>query len=78
MIYIKTDAEGELLREANQLVSTTLAEVAGHVRPGVTTRQLDTIAEKYIRVYCALPAFKWYAGFAKTLCSSVNDEVVHG
>lgn len=78
MIYIKTDAEVELLREANQLVSKTLAEVAGHVRPGVTTRQLDTIAEKYIRENGALPAFKGYAGFPNTLCTSVNDEVVHG
>lgn len=78
MIYIKTDAEVELLREANQLVSKTLAEVAGHVRPGITTRQLDTIAEKYIRENGALPAFKGYAGFPNTLCTSVNDEVVHG
>lgn len=78
MIYIKTDAEVELLREANQLVSKTLAEVAGHIRPGITTRQLDTIAEKYIRENGALPAFKGYAGFPNTLCTSVNDEVVHG
>lgn len=78
MIYIKTDAEVELLREANQLVSKTLAEVAGHIRPGVTTLQLDAIAEKFIRDHGALPAFKGYAGFPNTLCTSVNDEVVHG
>jgi len=78
MIYIKTDAEVELMREANQLVSKTLAEVAGHIRPGVTTLQLDSIAEEYIRDNGALPAFKGYAGFPKTLCTSVNDEVVHG
>ncbi|HNT93401.1 MAG TPA: type I methionyl aminopeptidase [Bacteroidales bacterium] len=78
MIYIKTDAEVELLREANQLVSKTLAEVAAHIRPGVTTRQLDTIAEEFIRDHGALPGFKGYAGFPNTLCTSVNDEVVHG
>ena len=78
MIYIKTDAEVELLREANQLVSKTLAEVAVHIRPGVTTRQLDAIAEEFIHAHGALPAFKGYAGFPNTLCTSVNDEVVHG
>ena len=78
MIYIKTDAEVELLREANQLVSKTLAEVAVHIRPGVTTLRLDAIAEEFIRSHGALPAFKGYAGFPNTLCTSVNDEVVHG
>jgi methionyl aminopeptidase len=78
MIYIKTDAEVELLRESNLLVSRTLAEVAGHIRPGVTTLQLDSIAETFIMDHGALPAFKGYAGFPRTLCTSVNDEVVHG
>lgn len=78
MIYIKTDAEVEFLRESNQLVSKTLAEVAGHIRPGVTTLRLDEIAEEFIRGHGALPAFKGYAGFPNTLCTSVNDEVVHG
>ena len=78
MIYIKTNAEVEFLRESNQLVSKTLAEVAGHIRPGVTTLRLDAIAEEFIRDHGALPAFKGYAGFPNTLCTSVNDEVVHG
>ena len=78
MIYIKTDAEVEFLRESNQLVSKTLAEVAGHIRPGVTTLRLDAIAEEFIRDHGALPAFKGYGGFPNTLCTSVNDEVVHG
>lgn len=78
MIYVKTDAEVELLREANQLVSKTLAEVALHIMPGVTTLRLDAIAEEFIRSHGALPAFKGYAGFPNTLCTSVNDEVVHG
>lgn len=78
MIYIKTDAEVELLRESNLLVSRTLAEVARHIRPGVTTLELDSIAETFIRDNGALPGFKGYAGFPNTLCTSVNDEVVHG
>lgn len=78
MIYIKTDGEVELLRESNQLVSKTLAEVAGHIKPGVTTLRLDAIAEEFIRDHGALPAFKGYGGFPNTLCTSVNDEVVHG
>ncbi|MFZ2285576.1 MAG: type I methionyl aminopeptidase [Bacteroidales bacterium] len=78
MIYIKTDAEVELLRESNLLVSRTLAEIAVHIRPGVTTLQLDSIAETFIRDHGALPGFKGYAGFPNTLCTSVNDEVVHG
>jgi methionyl aminopeptidase len=78
MIYIKTDAEVELLRASNMLVSKTLAEVAGHIRAGVTTLQLDSIAETFIRDHGALPGFKGYAGFPNTLCTSVNDEVVHG
>jgi methionyl aminopeptidase len=78
MIYLKTDAEVELLRESNMLVSRTLAEVARHIKPGVTTRQLDSIAETFICDHGALPGFKGYAGFPNTLCTSVNDEVVHG
>ncbi len=78
MIYIKTDAEVELLRESNLLVSKTLAEVARYIRPGVTTLELDSIAETFIRDHGALPGFKGYAGFPNTLCTSVNDEVVHG
>jgi len=66
------------LRESNLLVSKTLAEVAGHIRPGVTTLQLDSIAESFIRDNGALPGFKGYAGFPNTLCTSVNDQVVHG
>ena len=78
MIYIKTDEEVELLRMSNMLVSETLAELARHIRPGVTTLRLDSIAETFIRDHGALPGFKGYAGFPNTLCTSVNDEVVHG
>ena len=78
MIDLKTEEEIELLRENNQLVSKTLAEVGKHIRPGVSTAYLDKLAEDYIRANGAIPAFLGYGGFPATLCVSVNDEVVHG
>ena len=78
MLYLKTDEEVGLLRESNMLVSRTLAEVASLIRPGITTLYLDKIAESFIRDNGAVPAFKGYGGFPNTLCTSVNDEVVHG
>ncbi len=78
MLYFKTDEEVGLLKESNMLVSRTLAEVARYIKPGVTTLYLDSIAETFIRDNNAVPAFKGYGGFPNTLCTSVNDEVVHG
>ncbi len=78
MLHIKTDEEVEFLRKSNLLVSQTLAEVASHLRPGVTTLYLDSIAETFIRDNGAIPAFKGYGTFPNTLCTSVNEEVVHG
>jgi methionyl aminopeptidase len=78
MLYLKTDEEVGLLKESNLLVSRTLAEIARHIKPGVTTLYLDEIAEAFIRDHYAVPAFKGYGGFPKTLCTSVNEEVVHG
>jgi methionyl aminopeptidase len=78
MLYLKTDEEIDLLRKSNMLVSRTLAEVASLIRPGVTTLSLDRIAETFIRDNKGIPAFKGYNGFPNTLCTSVNDEVVHG
>jgi methionyl aminopeptidase len=78
MLYLKTDEEVGLLRESNMLVSRTLAEIASVIRPGITTLYLDKIAETFIRDNGAIPAFKGYGGFPNTLCTSVNDEVVHG
>ena len=78
MLYLKTDEEVGLLKESNMLVSRTLAEVAKYIKPGVTTLYLDSIAETFIRDHNAEPAFKGYGGFPNTLCTSVNDEVVHG
>lgn len=78
MIYLKTDEEIELMREANQLVGRTLAEVGKHVAPGVSTLQLDKIAEEFIRDHGAVPAFLGYGGFPNSICASVNEQVVHG
>jgi methionyl aminopeptidase len=78
MLYLKTDEEVGLLRESNMLVSKTLAEIAFLIKPGVTTLTLDKVAETYILDNGAIPAFKGYNGFPNTLCTSVNDEIVHG
>ncbi|NLJ42144.1 MAG: type I methionyl aminopeptidase [Bacteroidales bacterium] len=78
MLYLKTDEEVALLRESNMLVSRTLAEIARLIKPGVTTLYLDKVAETFIRDNGGIPAFKGYGGFPNTLCTSVNDEVVHG
>lgn len=78
MIYLKTDEEIELMREANQLVGKTLAEVGKHVAPGISTLQLDKIAEEVIRDHGAVPAFLGYGGFPNSICASVNEQVVHG
>ena len=78
MIFLKTEEEIELLRESNLLVCKTLAELAKVIQPGVTTAQLDRLAEEFIRDNGATPAFKGYCGFPASLCTSVNDQVVHG
>jgi methionyl aminopeptidase len=78
MIYLKTEEEIELMRVANQVVGATLAEVAKAIAPGVTTLQLDKIAEEFIRDHGAIPLFKGYNGFPNALCISVNEGVVHG
>ncbi|WP_290793032.1 type I methionyl aminopeptidase [Flavihumibacter sp. UBA7668] len=78
MIYYKTSAEVELIRESSLLVSKTLAQVASSIRPGMTTLQVDELAEQFIRDHGAVPSFKNYKGFPFTCCISVNDAVVHG
>jgi methionyl aminopeptidase len=78
MIFLKTDEEIELLRISNLLVAKTLAEVAKNLKEGVSTLKLDSLAEEFIRDNGAIPAFLNYNGFPNTLCTSVNDQVVHG
>ncbi|MFZ4612691.1 MAG: type I methionyl aminopeptidase [Bacteroidia bacterium] len=78
MIYYKTKEEIELIRESSLLVGKTIAEVAKSIKPGVTTLQLDSIAEQFIKDHNAKPSFLGYSGFPNSLCISVNDVVVHG
>ena len=78
MIYIKSNTEIELIRESSLLVSATLAEVAKFLKPGITTLQVDALAETFIRDHSAVPSFKNYKGYPFATCISVNDAVVHG
>ena len=78
MIYLKTDEEIELLRIGNQIVAKTLAEIAKIIAPGVSTAKLDKLADEFIRDHGAVPGFLGYGGFPKSICTSVNDQVVHG
>jgi methionyl aminopeptidase len=78
VIVCKSPAELERMRAANALVADVLAELAGIVAPGVTTKDLDEAAEKLVRDGGAEPAFKGYRGYPCTLCASVNEQVVHG
>ncbi|WP_378955008.1 type I methionyl aminopeptidase [Pelosinus sp. sgz500959] len=78
MIILKSEREINYLRDAGRIVAETHAEVKKAVKPGVTTLDLDQIAEKYIISRGAIPAFKGYHGFTGNICSSVNEEVVHG
>jgi len=82
MIHLKSEREIERMRASADLVGRTLAEVAKNIEPGATLEELDAIAEEYIRTHDAEPAFKGYQVgdnvFPGTLCTSVNDVVVHG
>jgi len=78
MIILKTDEEIEFMREANRLVGMTLGELSNHIKPGVTTLELDRIAEEFIRDHGAIPTFLGYGGFPNSICTSVNEHVVHG
>lgn len=78
MIYLKSDEEIELLRNSNLIVAKTLAELAKIIAPGVTTLQLDKRAEEFIRDNGGVPNFLGYGGFPSSICTSVNDQVVHG
>jgi len=77
-INYRTEEEIELIRESSLLVGKTLAEVAKHVKPGVSTLDLDAIADEFVHDHNAKPGFKGYNGFPNALCTSVNEQVVHG
>jgi methionyl aminopeptidase len=83
MIYIKTKREIELIRESCKIVAEVLRLIAARIKPGVTTLELDVVAEEYIRALGGVPAFKGYGSqknnlFPATLCTSIDAEVVHG
>ncbi len=78
MINIKSKREIDLLKEAGRLTYLTHCEVKKHIKPGITTNELDRIAEEFIIKNGCIPSFKNYNGFPKSICTSINDEVVHG
>ncbi|UOQ91432.1 type I methionyl aminopeptidase [Halobacillus shinanisalinarum] len=78
MIISKTPRELEVMREAGRIVALTHREMRKNIRPGVTTGELDQIADRFIRSMDAIPSFKGYNGFRGSVCASVNEELVHG
>jgi methionyl aminopeptidase len=78
MVPHRTRQEIDLMRRAGRVVADVLALMEEELRPGITTAQLDTIAEDYIRKAGARPSFKGYKGFPASICVSIDDEVVHG
>jgi methionyl aminopeptidase len=78
MIFLKSDEEIELLRISNQIVAKTLAELAKLIEPGISTEKLDKVAAEFIRDNGGVPGFLGYSGYPKSICTSVNEQVVHG
>jgi len=78
MIICKTPKEIDIMREAGRIVALTHQELKKHIAPGMTTRELDRIAEEFILSRDAFPSFKGYNGFRGSICASVNNELVHG
>lgn len=78
MIICKTPREIDIMREAGRIVALTHQELKKHIKPGITTKKLDQIAEDFIRKHDAIPSFKGYNGFKGSICTSVNEELVHG
>ena len=78
MIILKTPQEIAMMREGNRILALLFENLTPLVQPGITTAELDKEAELFIRSHGALPAFKGYRGYPATLCTSINDEVIHG
>lgn len=78
MIVGKSKTELDMMREAGRIVALAHQELAKAIRPGITTKELDRIAEEIIRKYGAVPSFKGYHGYPASICTSVNEELVHG
>lgn len=78
MISIKSEREIQIMRVAGRIVAEVHEKLKEVIKPGITTKELDIIAEDYIRKSGAIPAFKGYNGFPASICSSINSQVVHG
>jgi len=78
MIFLKTPQEIAVMREGNRILALLFEHLSPLIQPGITTAELDKEAELFIRSYHAVPAFKGYRGYPATLCTSVNNEVIHG
>ncbi|PYZ91878.1 type I methionyl aminopeptidase [Salipaludibacillus keqinensis] len=78
MIICKTQRELDIMSQAGNIVALTHRELQKHIKPGITTKELDEIADSFIRSYDAIPSFKGYNGFTGSICASVNDQLVHG
>ncbi|MHB1314928.1 MAG: type I methionyl aminopeptidase [Christensenellales bacterium] len=78
MIILKSNDEIDLMRKAGRLTAQALEYIGKAVRPGITTKELDAMAEQFIRERGGSPSFKNYRGFPATICASVNEQVVHG
>ena len=78
MVILKSSAEIDTMRAAGRIVFGALDELKKHVRPGISTWELDRIAEEFIRGQGAIPSFKGLYGFPATICASINEEIVHG
>lgn len=78
MIIIKSDMEIEFMKSAGKVVADTLAMIEAVIKPGITTAEIDKLAEEFILKQGATPSFKGYGGFPASICASINDEVIHG
>ena len=78
MIILKSPQEIERMRAAGRLTALAIAELKKVIAPGITTGELDAVAEKFIRDHGGIPTFKGYQGFPASICTSINNEVVHG
>lgn len=77
-VILKSPGEIDAMREAGRLSAKVLRIVGEHAKPGVSTLELDELAEETIRAEGGIPAFKGYGGFPGSICASVNDQIVHG
>jgi methionyl aminopeptidase len=78
VIVCRSKAELERMREAGRLVGEVLTELSAQIAPGVSTADLDALAEKMMVAAGGTPAFKGYHGYPASICASINDEVIHG